>query len=75
MTQAERVLDYLWSVAPNGATNAELTRRLGIRSHQTVHMLTQELMHQGRIRGLQSGTTWSFQVAEEPGTILGLELH
>ena len=51
MTQAESVLDYLWSLAPNGATNGELTRRLGIPSHQTVHMLTQQLMYQGRIRG------------------------
>lgn len=71
MTQAERALDYLWSVAPNGATNGELARRLGIRSHQTVYMLTQQLMHQGRIRGSQSGTTWVFHVAEEPGTVLG----
>ncbi len=51
MTQAERVLDYLWWVAPKGATNAELAGRLGIRSHQTAYMLTQELMHHGRIRG------------------------
>jgi hypothetical protein len=71
MTQAERVQDYLWSVAPNSATNGELARRLGIPSRQTVYMLTQELMHQGRIRGLQSGTTWVFHVAEEPGTLLG----
>jgi hypothetical protein len=71
MTQAERVLDYVWSVAPNGATNGELARRLGIRSHQTVYVLTQQLMYQGRIRGSQSGTTWVFHVAEEPGTIFG----
>jgi hypothetical protein len=71
MTQAERVLDYLRSVAPNGATNGELARRLGIRSHQTVYMLTHELMRQGRIRGSQSGTTWVFHVTEEPGTIPG----
>ena len=49
MTQAARVVDYLWSVAPNGATNGELARRLGIRSHWTVYMLTQQLMYQGRI--------------------------
>ena len=70
MTQAERVLDYLWSVAPNGATNGELARRLGIRSHHTVYMLTQELMHQDRIRGSHSGTTWVFYVAEDSGTML-----
>jgi hypothetical protein len=71
VTQAERVLDYLWSIAPNGATNGELARSLGIRSHQTVYMLTQLLLHQGRIRGSLSGTIWVFHVAEEPSTTLG----
>jgi hypothetical protein len=71
VTQAERVLDYLWSIAPNGATNGELARSLGIRSHQTVYMLTQQLLHQGRIRGALSGTIWVFHVAEEPSTTLG----
>jgi hypothetical protein len=71
MTQAERVLGYLWSVAPNGATNGEMARRLRIPSHQTVYMLTQELMQQGRIRVSQSGTTWVFHVAEDSGTMLG----
>ena len=71
MTQAERALDYLWSVAPNGATNGELARSLGIRSHQTVYMLTQRLLHEGRSRGALSGTTWVFHVAEEAGTTLG----
>jgi hypothetical protein len=40
MTQAERVPDYLCSVAPNGAKNGELARMLEIRSHQTVYMHT-----------------------------------
>ena len=71
MTQAERVLDYLWSIAPNGATNGELARSLGIRSQQTVYMLTQQLLHQGQIRGGLSGTIWVFHVAEEPSTTLG----
>jgi DNA-binding IclR family transcriptional regulator len=51
MTQAQRVLDYLWSIAPGGATNRELAMKLGISSHQTVYMLTQQLVHQGLIRG------------------------
>ncbi len=66
MTQAERVLDYPWSVAPT----VQPTRRIGIRSHQTVYMLTQQLMYHGRTRGSQSGTTWVFHVAEEPGAML-----
>jgi hypothetical protein len=60
VTYAERILDYVWSVAPDGATNGELARHLGIRSHQTVYMLTQELMRAGRIRGQRSGTIWVF---------------
>src|ERR1700682_5908924 len=71
VTQAERVLDYVWSIAPSGATNGELARGLGIRSHQTVYMLTQQLLHQGRIHGALSGTIWVFHVAEEPSTTLG----
>src|SRR5260370_9629906 len=71
VSQAERVLDYLWSIAPNGATNGELARSLGIGSHQTVYMLTQQLLHQGRIRGALSGTIWVFHVSEEPSTTLG----
>ena len=34
-------------------------------------MLTQQLLHQGRIRGALSGTIWVFHVAEEPSTTLG----
>jgi hypothetical protein len=34
-------------------------------------MLTQQLLHQGRIRGALSGTTWVFRVAEEPSATLG----
>src|SRR5260370_41733479 len=71
VSQAERVLEYLWSIAPNGATNGELARSLGIRSQQTVYMLTHQLLHQGRIRGALSGTIWVFHVAEEPSTTLG----
>jgi hypothetical protein len=71
VTQAQRVLDHLWSIAPNRATNGDLARSLGIRSHQTVYMLTQQLLHQGRIRGALSGTVWVFHAAEEPATTLG----
>ncbi len=43
MTQVQRTLAYLWSVEPAGATNADLARHLGT-SHQTVYMLTQDLL-------------------------------
>lgn len=44
MTHAEKIYNYLWSIAPDGATNAELARQLSIASHQTVYMMTQELL-------------------------------
>ena len=74
MTYAERILDYVWSVAPEGATNGELARQLGIRSQQTVYMLTQELMRAGRIRGQRSGAIWVFHAGDEPGTSLAMGL-
>jgi hypothetical protein len=30
MSYKERILDYLWSVAPGGATNGQIARALGI---------------------------------------------
>ena len=55
MAYAERMLDYLWSIAPDGATNSQIADRLSIRSHQTVYMLTQDLLHQGLIRSERRG--------------------
>ncbi len=72
MTYVQRVLDFLWSIAPDGATNDLLPRRLGIRSQQTVYMLTQQLMATGRIHGERSGATWVFHAAEGPGTGLAM---
>jgi hypothetical protein len=70
MTYAERLLDYLWSIAPDGATNGQLARDLGIRSQQTVYMLTQELVRAGRIRGARSGATWVFRTGEDAAASL-----
>jgi hypothetical protein len=44
MTYPDRVRDYPRSIAPDGATNSELARQLGIRSKQTAYMLTQQLI-------------------------------
>lgn len=33
-TNVERVLDYLWSVGPQGATNAQIRDATGIEPHQ-----------------------------------------
>lgn len=65
MTYAERMLDYLWSISPDGATNREIADRLGIASHQTVYMLTQELLRKRLIQGQQRGREWVFFGIEE----------
>jgi hypothetical protein len=64
MTQASRVLDFLWSVAPSGATNGQIAQRVGINSHQTVYMLTQQLLRRGLVRAEQDGRTWTFYALE-----------
>ncbi|MDP9374108.1 MAG: hypothetical protein M3Q65_16940 [Chloroflexota bacterium] len=66
MTHAERIYNYLWSIAPDSATNGQLARQLGIASQQTVYMVTQELLRRGMIRGEQSGRTWRFYAVEPP---------
>lgn len=60
MSYKERILDYLWSVAPDGATNGHIARSLGISSQQTVYMTTQELAARRLIRAAKEGATWVF---------------
>lgn len=60
MSYKERILDYLWSVAPGGATNGQIARALGISSQQTVYMTTQELAGRRLIRAAKEGATWGF---------------
>jgi hypothetical protein len=72
MTQASRVLDFLWSVAPDGATNSQIAERTGISSHQTVYMLTQELVRRRLIRGERDGRTWKFYAEERDAETLPL---
>jgi hypothetical protein len=60
MGYKERILDYLWSVAPDGAINGQIARALGINSQQTVYMTTQELAGRRLIRAAKEGATWVF---------------
>jgi hypothetical protein len=62
-TNKERILDYLWSIAPERATNSQIRAATGISSHQQVYLLTQELMHT-YIRGEQRGSEWVFWADE-----------
>lgn len=60
MSYKERILDYPWLVAPDGATNGQIARALGITSQQTVSMTTQELAGGRLIRAAKEGATWVF---------------
>ncbi len=66
MSYAERTLNYLWAIAPDGATNADIARRLGTTSHQTVYMLMQDLSRRRLVRGERQGRTWVFYAVDEP---------
>jgi hypothetical protein len=69
-TNAERVLDYLWSVGPEGATNAQIREATGIQSHQQVYMLTQQLSFHGKILSRREGKEWVFFVSDSTENIL-----
>lgn len=62
-TNKERILDYLWTIAPERATNSQIRAATGISSHQQVYLLTQELMRT-YIQGEQRGNEWVFWANE-----------
>ena len=63
-TNRERVLDYLWSISPDHATNSQIRDATGVRPHQQVYLITQELMRSGLIQGEQHGREWVFWADE-----------
>jgi len=69
-TNKERVLDYLWAISPDYATNSQIREATGIKSHQQVYLLTRQLMGSGRIRGEQRGHEWVFGADESPAVQL-----
>lgn len=69
-TNVERVMDYLWSVGPRGATNAQIRDATGIEPHQQVYMITQELKRKGRIASRRDGREWLFSLSESAGDLL-----
>jgi len=62
VTNEDRVLSFLGSIAPADATNAEIVSRTGIKPHQQVFMITRDLMRRALIKGVQSGKEWRFSV-------------
>lgn len=57
-TNRERILNYIWSVSPEPATNSQIQHGTGIRSHQQVYLLTLELLAARRIKGEQRSDGW-----------------
>ena len=64
MSYAEKIVSWLWAIAPDGATNSQIAERLGIASHQTVYMLKQDLVRRGIIRGERQDRVWVFYAVE-----------
>jgi hypothetical protein len=60
----------LWAIAPEGATNGQIAKRLGIASHQTVYMLTQDLMRRGILRGERQDRVWVFYAIEPEDSLV-----
>jgi hypothetical protein len=65
MTNADRVIRFLASIAPQSASNDMIVARTGIRPHQQVFQITQTLLKDGRIAGRQLGKRWEFWFARK----------
>jgi hypothetical protein len=66
-TYEEKILTYLRSIYPGGATNSEIVRTLDIPPHQQVFMITRRLMNEGKLRGIQGRSgerEWTFYAVE-----------
>ncbi len=63
-TNVERVMDYIWSVGPQGATNTQIVGATGVKPHQQVYMITQELKRKGMIDSRKDGREWVFFIGE-----------
>jgi hypothetical protein len=60
MSNQDRVLGFLQSIAPADASNSEIVARTGITPHQQVFAITRELRQTGQIQGIQAGHEWRF---------------
>ena len=66
MTNTERVIAYLASIAPKAASNADIRSATGVKPHQQVFQITDRLMKEGTIKGRQFGKEWQFWIAAHP---------
>lgn len=62
MTNTERVIAYLRSIAPNTASNADICSGTRISPHAQVFQITRAQMNAGVIKGRQFGREWQFSL-------------
>jgi hypothetical protein len=60
VTNTDRIRDFLRSIAPANASNAEISARTGVKPHQQVFMITRSLADRGEIDGLRVGHKWRY---------------
>jgi hypothetical protein len=60
MSNRDRVLGFLRSIAPADTSNSEIVAHTGITPHQQVFMITRELRRSGHIKAVQAGHEWRF---------------
>jgi hypothetical protein len=65
MSNKERILEFLRSVGPSGATNSEIVSGTGIKPHPQVFKLTRKLFEAGVIRGLKGDPEWRFWLSKD----------
>ncbi len=62
MTNKERIIDYLRTIAPKSASNDDIRAATGVKPHQQVFQITCRLMAEGKINGRQFGHEWQFWI-------------
>jgi hypothetical protein len=60
MTNRDRVIEFLRRVAPDEASNADILSGVGIKPHQQIFRITNQLVSEGLIRGRKLGKEWVF---------------
>ena len=60
MNNSEKVLAYLISILPDGATNSQIRQATTVEPHQQVFQITQKLLKSGQIEGRKIDGEWRF---------------
>ncbi len=62
ITNNERILHYLWSMDPIGATNSQIGKAIGINSSEQIYAYTQDLLRKQLIRNKKIGKENIFSI-------------